>query len=178
MELNGLIIANTISGNGKNKKKGNQMKRLIIGVTLAVVSAGCVSRFKNDGGDANLRPEIVRDIAYEKYSIDEDEITSVDQRIGILFPFGWLTGEPIIIGGLAGHFADNVDQGWSPYTTARMAKNGAYAAACEAAKCDSIVGARYDVVYKNYLFWDQATVTVKGHPARFKGIEYRPAAVK
>ena len=154
------------------------MKKLMFGTMLAVVSAGCVSNFKNDGGDADLRPAIVRDIAYEKYTIAEKTITSVDQRFGLLFPFGWITGEPFVFGGIAGHFADNVDQGWSPYRTARMAKNGAYAAACEAAKCDSIVGTRYDVVYKNYIFWDEATVTVTGHPAKFTGVEYRPAAVK
>lgn len=155
------------------------MNKMLGVAALALVTVGCVSNFKNDGGDADLRPTIVRDIAYEKYSISEETITSVDQRFGIWVPFvSWLTREPIVIGGLAGHYADNVDQGWSPFTTARMAKNGAYAAACEAAKCDSLVGTRYDVVYKNYFLWDEATVTVTGHPAKFTGIEYRPATVK
>lgn len=154
------------------------MKRLMAVAALAALATGCVSNYRNDGGDADLRPSIVRDIAYEKYSISEETITSVDQRIGILFPFGWITGNPIVVGGMAGHYADNVDQGWSPYLTARMAKNGAYAAACEAAKCDSLVGTRYDLVYKNYFLWDEAKVTVTGHPAKFTGVEYRPAAIK
>lgn len=154
------------------------MKKLMIVAVLGAIASGCVSNYKNDGGDADLRPTIVRDVAYEKYDISNKTVTSTDQRIGISVPFvSAFTGKKIIVGGLAGHFADNVDQGWSPYETARMAKNGAYAAACEAAKCDSLVGTRYDVKYTNYFLWDEATVTVVGYPAKLTGVEFRPAPV-
>ena len=153
------------------------MKKLMVVAVLGAIASGCVSKYKNDGGDADLRPEIVRDVAYEKYDISNKTVTSTDQRIGICIPgYSFIAGK-IIVGGLAGHFADNVDQGWSPYETARMAKNGAYAAACEAAKCDSLVGTRYDVKYTNYLLWDEATVTIVGYPAKLTGVEFRPAPV-
>lgn len=152
------------------------MKKMMLGIVLAVAATGCVSKYRNDGGDANLRPTIVRDVAYEKYDISDKAVNSVDQRIGIYIPFFTeLYGRRFIVGGLAGHFADNVDQGWVPYETALWAKNGAYAAACEREGCDSIVGARYDVEYINYFFWDQAKVTVTGYPAKFTGIEFHKA---
>lgn len=151
------------------------MKKMMLGIVVATVATGCVSKFRNDGGDANLRPTIVRDVAYEKYDISDKAVSSVDQRVGFFIPIVSLFTGKIIIGGIAGHFADNVDQGWSPYETAMWAKNGAYAAACEKEGCDSIVGARYDVEYTNFLLWDQAKVTITGYPAKFTGIEFRKA---
>lgn len=151
------------------------MKKMMLGIALVAVAAGCVSKYRNDGGDANLRPTIVRDVAYEKYDISDRAVSSVDQRIGIAIPVLSLFTGRIIVGGLAGHFADNVDRGWAPYETAMWAKNGAYAAACEKEGCDSIVGARYDVEYINYFFWDQAKVTITGYPAKFTGIEFHKA---
>ena len=145
------------------------MKKLMVIAVLGAIASGCVSKYKNDGGDADLRPTIVRDIAYEKYDISNKTVSSTDQRVGI---FGILT-----VGGLASHYADNVDQGFSPIPTLAKAKNGAYAAACEAAKCDSLVGTRYDVKYTNFFLWDEATVTVVGYPAKLTGVEFRPAPV-
>lgn len=150
------------------------MKKLIIGIGLAALAAGCQSVYKNDGGDASLRPTIVRDVAYEQYDIKSTPVESIDNRIG-LFPF--LLGGPIVIGGIASHYADNVDQGFAPAKTARYAKNGAYAAACEAAKCDSIVGARYTVDYTNFFIWDEAKVRIVGYPAKLTGVEFRKAKI-
>ena len=148
------------------------MKKLIIGIGLVAVFAGCKTNvYKNDGGDADLRPTIIRDVAYEKYDIKSTPVESVDNRIGIV-PF-WFGG--IVVGGLAGHFADNVDQGFAAQKSTRYAKNGAYAAACEAANCDSLVGTRYVVEYTNYFFWDEARVTVKGYPAKLTGVEFHKA---
>lgn len=138
------------------------MKKLMTCMSLLALVAGCKTQvYKNDGGDADLRPTIVRDVAYEKYEVQPTPVESSDVRIGILpwdFPFGggW------IIGGIASHYADNVDQGYAAQRTTRAAKNGSYAAACEAAKCDSLVGTRYVVKYNNFFFWDKANVTVKG----------------
>jgi len=154
------------------------MKKLMFAAMIGAIATGCVSKYKNDGGDADLRPTIVRDIAYEKYDISNKTVSSTDQRIGIAIPIYSVFCGKIIVGGIAGHFADNVDQGWSPYETARMAKNGAYAAACEAARCDSLVGTRYDVKYTNYFLWDEATVTISGYPAKLTGVEFRPAPIE
>lgn len=148
------------------------MKRLIACIGLVALAAGCKTDvFKNDGGDGDLRPTIVRDIAYEKYDVKSTPVESMDSRVG-LFP-GFFGG--ITIGGIANHYADNVDHKFAAKTT-RYAKNGAYANACESAKCDSLVGARYTVEYNNYFFWDEARVTVKGYPATLTGVEFRKAS--
>ena len=151
------------------------MKKLMMTALLGVVAAGCVTNLKNDGGDANLRPTIVRDIAYEKYDISEKPVTFTEQKVGIL-PIGfrnWFT-----IGGLAKHLADDVDNDFYLQETIRLAKNGAFAGACERAGCDTLVGTRYEVSYKWYCLWNEASVTVTGYPAKLTGVEFRPAEFK
>ena len=149
------------------------MKKLIIGIGFAALAAGCQSVYKNDGGDADLRPTILRDIAYEKYDIKSTPVESLDNRVG-LFP-GFFGG--ITLGGIASHYADNVPMAYSKdmIKTVRMARNGAYAAACEGAKCDTLVGTRYIIDYTNYFFWDEAKVKVIGYPAKLTGVEFRKA---
>lgn len=53
-----------------------------------------------------------------------------------------------------------------------------FAGACERAKCDTLVGARYTVEYKWYYLWNEASVTVTGYPAKLTGVEFRPAEFK
>lgn len=151
------------------------MKKLLITVLLGALATGCVTHFKNDGGDDNLRPTIVRDIAYEKYDISDKPVTFTEQRVGIL-PVGawnWFT-----VGGVAKHIADDVDNDFYLQESIRLAKNGAFAGACEKAECDTLVGARYEVVYKWYYLWNEASVTVTGYPAKLTGVEFRPAEFK
>ena len=143
------------------------MKKLIMGIALVALAAGCNSVYKNDGGDADLRPTIIRDVAYEKYDIKSTQVDSVDNRVGI---FGFL-----VLGGIAGHYADNAPSGWFDNRTVAAAKNGAYAAACEAAGCDTLVGCRYTIDYTNYFLWDEAKVKVTGYPAKLVGVEFRKA---
>ena len=148
------------------------MKKLMAVVVLSAAAAGCVTNYRNDGGDSNLKPEIVRDRVYEKYDISEKTVTATEQNIGIL-PFGM--GNVFNVGGMAKHYADNVEKmGWAQESIMR-AKNGAYALACEQSGCDAIVGTRYNVVYKWYFFWNEATVTVTGYPAKLTGIEFHKA---
>ena len=151
------------------------MKKLMMAALLGVMASGCITNYKNDGGDANLRPTIVRDIAYEKYDISDKAVTFTEQKVGIL-PFGyrnWFT-----VGGVAKHLADDVDNDFFLQETIRMAKNGAFAGACERAGCDTLVGTRYDVTYKWYYLWNEAAVTVTGYPAKLTGVEFRPAEFK
>lgn len=151
------------------------MKKLLIVASLAAIATGCVTNYRNDGGDADLKPEIVRDIAYEKYDISEKTVSATEQNIGIL-PFG--TWNFLNLGGMAKHYADNVEKQGFAQESIMRAKNGAYALACENTGCDSLVGTRYDVVYKWYCLWNEATVTVTGYPAKLTGVEFRKAKVE
>lgn len=143
------------------------MKKIMIGIVLAAVATGCQSVYKNDGGDADLKPTIVRDVAYEKYDVKTIQVESIDNRIGLFKNF--------ILGGIAGHYADNAPEGYYGAKTVAYAKNGAYAAACEQAECDTLVGCRYTIEYTDYLLWDEAKVKVTGYPAKLIGVEFRKA---
>lgn len=120
------------------------MKKLATTAALAVLAAGCVTNYRNDGGDADLKPTIVRDIAYEKYDVSDKPVKATEQCIGIL-PFCKVN--TFNVGGMAQHLADNVEQQGYAQESIMRAKNGAYALACERAGCDALVGTRYDVVY-------------------------------
>lgn len=151
------------------------MKKLMTVALLGALATGCITNFKNDGGDANLRPTIVRDIAYEKYDISDKTVTFTEQKVGIL-PFGIMN--LFTVGGVAKHLADDVDNSVYLQETIRLAKNGAFAGACERAGCDTLVGTRYEIVYKWYYLWNEASVTVTGYPAKLTGVEFRPAEFK
>jgi len=151
------------------------MKKLIIGVSLMAAAAGCTTVYKNDGGDADLRPTIVRDIAYEKYDIKSTPVESVDNRALVLGLFR--------VGGIAKHYADNAPGGyfsaandsWFYPNIVAESKNAAYAAACEAAHCDSLVGSRYIIEHKDNFLWQEVTVKVVGYPAKLTGVEFHKA---
>ena len=159
----------------QTKKGNNNMKKILFVASLAAIATGCVTNYRNDGGDADLKPEIVRDVAYEKYDISEKTGPATEQNIG-LFPFG--TWNAFNLGGMAKHYADNVEKQGFAQESIMRAKNGAYALACEKTGCDSLVGTRYDVVYKWYYLWNEATVTVTGYPAKLTGVEFRKAKVE
>lgn len=148
------------------------MNKLLTIALLAATATGCITNIRNDGGEADLKPAILRDVAYEKYDISSTPVTASDQRVGIL-PF--FRGNLFTVGGLSGHLADNIDRKSYDQESISLAKSGAYALACDKASCDSLVGTRYEVVYKWYYLWNEATVTVTGYPAKLTGVEFRPA---
>lgn len=143
------------------------MKKILPMIALAAFAAGCQSYQYNKGGDANLRPTIVRDMAYEKFEIS-------NKPIEVTVASTYLVGR-IRIGSSYDKFADNVDDNKFCSGPAAEVRNQAYAMACAEAKCDSIVGAQYEVKRDNYFLWENITVKLKGYPAKFTGVEFRPA---
>ena len=51
------------------------------------------------------------------------------------------------------------------------AKNGAYANACDAAKCDQLVATRYTVTVEDYFVYAKCKAEVTGYPAKVEGVE-------
>ena len=96
-----------------------------------------------------------------------------EQNIGII-PL-WTGNNLFNLGGMAKHYADNVEKQGFAQESIMRAKNGAYALACEQSGCDSLVGTHYDVVYKWYFLWNEAAVTVTGYPAKLTGVEFHKA---
>lgn len=136
------------------------MKKILMAIAVAAVSCGCVSVSQNDGGTANLRPFVVKDVIHEKYEVGQEKITATD-RVKCLFGlFSW--------GSSAKHTADHASHG---FFVSSRAKNGAYANACDAGECDAIVAARYKVTVKNYFIYSCATAEVSGYPVKVTGVE-------
>lgn len=143
------------------------MKKLLPMIALAACAVGCQSYQYNKGGDADLRPTIVRDIAYEKFDISNKPISVTVHATYLLGKFR--------LGSTYDKFADNVDDNKFCSGVDGEVRNQAYAMACAEAKCDSIVGAQYEIKRENNILWHDITVTLKGYPAKLTGVEFRPA---
>lgn len=145
------------------------MKKLLMAASIAAVACGCITTDKNDGGDACLKPTIVKDIVHEKYSVDTNPVTAAESLTYIKFGpynFSW--------GGTATHIADNAPIGnvnFFGLTPWQKAQNGAFANACDQAKCDNIVGARYKYTNEDYFIYGKVTCEATGYPAKLTGVE-------
>ena len=146
------------------------MKKLLPMIALAAFAVGCESYQHNKGGDADLRPTIVRDIAYEKFDISNKPIEVTVKAQYINLPF-----TSIRLGSSWNDYADNVDVNQFFDRKVQDVRNQAYAMACAEAKCDSIVGAQYEVKRDSYVVYEEINVKLKGYPAKLTGVEFRPA---
>lgn len=131
------------------------MKKIIATMAIAAVAAGCITVNKNDGGNSCLKPGQVKDRIHLKYQLEKNTVTASDQ-IHCLFGF-------ICWGSSATHTAD---QGESGLSCTGKAKNGAYANACDAAKCDQIAGARYKITTDDYFVYKKCKAEVSGYPVK------------
>jgi hypothetical protein len=131
------------------------MKKLLAVATIAAVAAGCITVNKNDGGNSCIKPGQVKDRIHLKYSVDKTTVSASDQ-IHCLFGF-------ICWGSTAKHVADCGELG---FTFAGKAKNGAYANACDLAKCDQIAGARYKITTEDYFVYAKCKAEVSGYPVK------------
>ncbi len=135
------------------------MKKLMITTALALLACGCITVNKNDGGNSCVKPGIVKDRIHLKYDVSNTRVQGSDQLNCL---FGW------ICWGSTAHIAD---QGEFGFGAANKAKNGAYANACDAAKCDSLVGARYTITTEDYFVFKKVKAEVSGLPAKIVSAE-------
>ena len=147
------------------------MKKLTIACLLAATAAmmtGCISVNKNDGGESCLRPRICKDCVHEKYAVGDKTVTSSETVQSVLNFICW--------GATASHNADQAE--FSGFGLVAKAKNGAYAKACEAAKCDQIAGARYTITTEDYVVYKKVTAEITGYPVTMTGVEVVPGCCK
>ena len=138
----------------------------MIGAVVAAVACGCVSVNQNDGGNACRKPCIAKDIVHEKFTV-ADTTVSAEDNINCLFGF-------ICWGSSATHIADAVCTGSALSLIPSgmdKAKNGAYANACDAAKCDQIMAAKYKVTTDDYFVFKKYKAEITGYPATLTGVE-------
>lgn len=137
------------------------MKKTMMAVALLAAASGCITVNKNDGGDACLAPKISKDIVHEKYEVGTTPVTATES-LNVLFGL-------IAWGKTATHTADAAPFVW--FDKVGEVRNGAYANACDQAKCDSIVGTRYNVRVENYFVFKKLTCEITGYPAKLTGVE-------
>jgi len=136
------------------------MKKLMIVGALAAIASGCVTVNENDGGESIKRPVTVRDAIHEKLDVSNKKVTATD-NINCLFGF-------ICWGSTATHVCDQTEFGFGMKA---KAKDGAYANACDAGKCDQIVGARYKITTEDYFVFARCKAEVTGFPANVEKVE-------
>jgi len=141
------------------------MKKLMIVGALAAVAAGCVTVNKNDGGNSAIAPNVVKDTIREKYDVGKKAVTASD-NLNCLFGF-------ICWGSTATHIADLSDSGCCGGVA--KVKNGAYANACDAGKCDALIGTKYTVTKDDYFVFAKIKAEVTGYPVTITGAEVIPA---
>lgn len=136
------------------------MKKLLMGLGLAVVAAGCVSVNKNTGDNADLKQWIIKDVMHETYSVEQQRVKGAN-KVYCLFGF-------ICWGNYEG-IADQSDAGF--FGAEAICKNGAYAKACDDAKCDQLAAARYKVRTEDYFVFKKVEAEVCGNPVKVTGVE-------
>jgi hypothetical protein len=142
-------------------KKGYTMKKLLTVALVAAVACGCISVNKNDGGESNLRPTICKDCVHETYAVGDKTVSATETIQCVLNIFAW--------GSTASHIADQAE--FSGFGPVAKAKNGAYAKACEAAKCDQIAGARYKITTEDYVVYKKVKCEITGYPVTMTGVK-------
>lgn len=138
------------------------MKKIIGGLALAVLFGGCVIVNKNDGGESNMKVDIRKDFIHEKISVGDKKVSAEHERHRLFGFIYW--GDPV------SHIADETDC-WGIMGMKTLTKNGAYAKACDAAKCDQLVGTRYKITTEHYFVYVKCKAEVTGYPAKLEGVE-------
>ena len=147
------------------------MKKLMMACVLAATAAsmtGCISVNKNDGGESCLRPRICKDCIHEKYAVGDKTVSASETIQNVMGFISW--------GATATHRADQAE--FSGFGPTAKAKNGDYAKACEAAKCDQIVGARYTITKEDYFVYSKVKAEITGYPVTMTGVEVVPGCCK
>ena len=131
---------------------------------VAMCATGCISIHKNDGGESDLRPCIVKDKVHEIYEVGAQPVSATEQIQCVLNFISW--------GATATHIADQAE--FSGFGAVARAKNGAYANACDAAGCDHLVGTHYTITKEDYFVYAKYKVEITGYPVKLKGAEILP----
>ncbi|MGN1325927.1 MAG: hypothetical protein ACI4YA_06285 [Candidatus Spyradenecus sp.] len=142
------------------------MKKVLSILALAALASGCITVNKNDGGESGMTMPIIKDIIHEKITVADTPVSAQDE-VQCLFGI-------ICWGSSATHVADVTDE-LVPFGALVKAKNGAYANACDQAKCDRLVGTRYTVTTDDYFVYKKVKAEISGYPATLSGVEVIPA---
>jgi hypothetical protein len=142
-------------------------KVMMVSLSLVAMGflTGCVTVNKNDGG-SELRSPCVKAESYkQKFDVGQNPVEGKDQ-VHVLFGLcSW--------GSSATHVADAVEAPSLMFIPSALdiAKNGAYANACDSSNADSIIATRYKITTEDYFVYKKITAELKGFPAKMTSLE-------
>ena len=140
-----------------------------------LIASGCVEINSSDSGSMNIPPQTVGPVDDYRplYKVDSTRKVYAESNVKNLF---W-----IFTWGSDDAFADNASifsgmtSFWSkifPFLVAKeTAAKAAFYKACQKAKCDSIVAARYEITFSDYIVFKKLNVQISGFPATLTGVE-------
>lgn len=148
----------------RERKKVMKKASMLTIAALCALSAmtGCITVNKNDGGESGMRIPVSQDVIHEQITVDKTPVTAQDE---VKCLFGLITW-----GSSASHVADVTDD-LVPFGASVKAKNGAYANACDKAKCDRLVATRYKITTNDYFVYKTVKAEVTGYPAKISGVK-------
>ena len=141
-----------------------------------LIASGCAQINSSDSGILHAPPHMLPVEFRPIYKVDNSKKITAESNVNNLF---W-----IFTWGSDDAFADNASifsgmtSFWGkifPFLAAReTAAKAAFYKACKAGKCDSIVAARYEITYTDYLLFKRVNVQVSGFPAKVIRVEEVP----
>ena len=149
----------------------------------AVILSGCTTYYRDSGVDYLSRPQSVGNAPYyTEYKLEEKQIQA-EGNAAVLFGILQIAENKqclSVVNPNLSVFSILNDLLSPTYKAVSNAKNIALYNACVQHNADQLLGATFDYIVKDYLFFAKVQCTVKGFPAKIKGvkmIEQRPIII-
>ena len=156
--------------------KGWEMKKsmLFLAAAAAVILTGCTTYYRDSAGDYLVRPKSVGEAPYyTEYDLDNTRI-SAKGHASVWFGIIQVAENKRCLSVANPYLSmfSILDDLLSPtFTAVSNAKSIALYNACEKNNADQLLGVTFDYVVKNYFIFAKVDCTVKGFPAKVKGIK-------
>ena len=144
-------------------------------IIASAVMTGCVEIHSSDSGSVNIPPMTVGpvDDYLPLYQIDSTKKIKASSNVKNLFwLFTWGSDNAFADNATIFHGGENILGKIFPFLIAKQtAAKAAFYKACKEAGCDSVVAARYEITFDDYLIYKKMTVEISGFPAKLCGVE-------
>ena len=152
------------------------MKKLMMLFTVAAAAllCGCTTYYKDAGADYLVRPESIGHAPYyTEYNLQQ-QLVKAHGRASVLFGVFQIAENKrclSVINPNLSVFSFLEDLISPTFRAVSNAKSIALYNACEQNNADQLLGVTFDYVIRNYFFFAEVDCTVKGFPAKIKGVK-------
>lgn len=152
------------------------MKKVILFpvFVIALLLSGCTTYYRDAGADFLTRPDSLPGAQYyTEYELNNQRITAKGEA-SVLFGIFQIAENKRCLSIFNPHLSafSVLSDILSPtYTAVSNAKSIALYNACVENNADQLIGVTFDYVVKNYFFYATVECSVKGFPAKVKGVK-------